>query len=388
MIEDLKPESWTLSSNTALKLAIVNDHKSIQFGPVFTYPIYGESEQIFGYQDLNIILAFDSITFKPFVNVKYSKKLNDDIEDIQGQLLNFLPKDDVILSDETKWIDTFKKEQESFTLPDDGSKIFDYQISEEIFCVYKTNLSSEFIKKFHRRLQTILLFFIESVSFIDENDDLWDVFLTFNKSTKECVGYATTYKYWRYMGAESFDSDSDVKKRAKISQFIIFPPYQGKGHGSHLYNSIINLWISDPEITEITIEDPNESFDDLRDKNDLQRLYDNNFFDSIPDEFPINKQWLAKSQSELKLEHRQFFRLIEMILLKQNSSKFGLQVKSRILEKNYEVLTEMDENNRKDKLQTTFLSLKKEYERILGKLRSNKRSIDYPISTLGKKKKV
>lgn len=372
-INDMKPEAWTTSSNDALKLSLVDQDGATQFNPTFTYPIFGSSEQIFGYKGLHVYLAFDSITFKPFVNLKYTSKLDGEVEQVQEKLLEFLPNDDVIIKDEEKWINEFRKEQENFTLPDDQSKIFEYSADGENFAVYRTKLSDESIKKLHRRMRIFTLLFIESASYIDENDDTWDIFISFNKVTKQCVGYTTAYQYWRYMGAAEFDDSQVAPKRAKISQFLIFPPYQGKKHGSALYNAVFNLWLKDSQITEVTIEDPNEGFDDLRDRNDLKRLYDTGLFDQIPDQLPIQESWLESKRSELKLERRQFMRLFEMILLHNSSPNFRLQVKKRLFEKNYDVLADMDVPNRNDKLQTAFQSLKEDYLRILSAVTFAKR---------------
>ncbi|AET41161.1 histone acetyltransferase catalytic subunit HAT1 Ecym_7327 [Eremothecium cymbalariae DBVPG len=387
MAVDLKPENWTVSSTEALKLSLVDDNGAIQFRPTFTYPIFGDSEQIFGYQNLSICLAFDSVTFKPFINAKYDKMM-DDIDDVQEKLLNFLPEEDVVIKDEVRWVDKFQKERESFTLPDDELKIAEYSSDGEQYAVYQTKLSDDPIRKLHKRMQIFTLLFIESASYIDEEDNSWDIFISFKKSTKQCIGYATAYKYWRYINGTQFDASEILAKRAKISQFIIFPPYQSRNHGSHLYNAVVNLWLKTPEITEITIEDPNESFDDLRDRNDLQRLYTAGFFKTIPDELPISKKWLEEKMSEYKLERRQFVRLVEMILLHKKSSNFRLQVKNRLYEKNYEVLANMDDSTIKDKLQTAFQLVKDDYERILQTVKFEKREIvdDFNTNIVKKQK--
>ena len=58
----------------------------------------------------------------------------------------------------------------------------------------------------------------------------------------------------------------------RLSQFLILPPYQSQGHGSELYNQVMQLALSRDNIVELTIEDPSEAFDRLRDTNDLKRL--------------------------------------------------------------------------------------------------------------------
>lgn len=263
-LSNFKPEVWTTSSNSALKVSLVGKDGAVQFTPTFTYPIFGESEQIFGYKDLTIHLAFDSVTFKPFVNVKYSSKLDtDETEDVEKKLLDVLPKDDdVIVKDEVKWVDSFEAEQSGgYSLPPDKYEIEEYEIDGENYAVFKTNLTkSKDLKKLHRRVQIFSLLFIEAASYIDEDDSNWDVFWLFNKTTKQCIGYVTAYMYWNYANASQFDRDNYTKHfRGKISQFLIFPPYQGKGHGSKLYQAIFSHWLNATNVIELTVEDPNES---------------------------------------------------------------------------------------------------------------------------------
>ena len=233
--DDFKPEKWTSSANEALKVSIVGEN-AVQFSPLFTYPIYGDSEKIYGYKDLVIHLAFDSITFKPYVNVKYSAKLKDDeVVDVQEKLLSFLPQNDVIVRDEAKWVDCFTEERKIHDLPDSFKKVSEYSLNGEEYVIYKTSLIDDFVRKMHRRVQIFSILFIEAANYIDETDSNWEVFWLLNKKSKKLVGFVTTYRYWHYLGGQSFDENIDQKFRAKISQFLIFPPYQDKGHGSCLY---------------------------------------------------------------------------------------------------------------------------------------------------------
>ncbi|SCU78025.1 LAFA_0A04500g1_1 [Lachancea sp. 'fantastica'] len=370
----MKPEAWTISSNEALKLSLVDDKGALQFSPVFTYPIFGDSEQVFGYQDLQMFLAFDSVTFKPFTNVKYGAKLLDNVDDVQDKLLQFLPKD-VIVKDEGRWVDTFSKERETFTLPDDRNKINCYEKEGEQFGIFKVNLQDPKIRTLHDRMQIFALLLIESASFIDADDDGWELFLSFNLRTRQCVGYCTTYQYWKYRGSKSFDEDPKIYTTAKISQFLVFPPYQGKGHGACIYDAICNSWLQNSSVLEMTVEDPNESFDALRDRCDFRRLYADDFGNQIPDELPISQNWIDSKKVELKLEKRQFMRLTEMFLKHNLSNNFRLQVKGRLYEKNFELLRDLDKATRNDKLESAFRSVTKEYEEVISSVTKKKRSL-------------
>lgn len=384
-IADFQPAIWTNSSNSALKISLVSDN-AIQFSPVFTYPIYGDSEQIYGYQDLIIHLAFDSVTFKPFLNVKYSAKLDEGTDDVQGKLLNYLPKDDVVLKDEAKWVDCFQKERETYTLPPQDCLIDEYVLDGETFAVYRTKVTDPSTKKLHRRIQIFSLLFIEAASYIDQDDPNWEIFWLFSKDHKQCTGYVTTYKLWHYTGAANFDKSEDLKHRARVSQFIILPPYQGKGHGSHLYEALFSYWIKDDSVTEVTVEDPNESFDDLRDRKDLERLYENRFFNEVPKDGEVSQEWIESNRLRYKIERRQFNRLVEMIMMHYNSPRFRLQVKRRLFIKNYDSLIDMPESERKDALQKSFLLLAEDYKRIIAKCKFGKRPTEFDNQNAGAKK--
>lgn len=116
------------------------------------------------------------------------------------------------------------------------------------------------------------------------------------------------------------------------------------------------------------------SFDDLRDRCDFERVINKNSLADCPNELPINIDWITKKQAQLKLEKRQFMRILEMFLLYQKSPNYRLQLKKRIYEKNFEALMDMDESLKKDKLQTAFQSLTEDYNRILSKVAIRKRT--------------
>lgn len=77
-VASLQPEQWTASLNEALSIFVTDTQgKAHNFSPLFTYPIFGEAETIFGFKGLRIFLCFDSVTFLPFLNVKFDNKLED-----------------------------------------------------------------------------------------------------------------------------------------------------------------------------------------------------------------------------------------------------------------------------------------------------------------------
>lgn len=53
----------------------VEDHEKDSFHPEFTHQIFGESENIFGYKDLKILIYYSSGRLKRFVSVSFKEKI-------------------------------------------------------------------------------------------------------------------------------------------------------------------------------------------------------------------------------------------------------------------------------------------------------------------------
>lgn len=89
------------------------------------------------------------------------------------------------------------------------------------------------------------------------------------------------------------------------------------------------------------MEDPNESFDEMRDKADLQTILAQPALGELLQTLPLNKELMGDIRVALKLDKRQFARLIEMaVLLKlgleeaPNNKQFRLLVKERLYRHN------------------------------------------------------
>lgn len=382
-ISAFQPEVWTSSSNEAVKLFVTDSEGAVNIQPEFTYPIFGDSESIYGYKNLVIYVCFDHYTFKPFLNIKYDKKLdNDDIIDLKSTLMKYLPKS-TIFKDEIEWVDATKQEKVNYTIP--GEKLVLFDNNDQQYSIYKINLQDSVGLELNRRLQILTLLYIEAGTFIDTNDELWDLYVLYKQGDEKqeqepsIVGFTTVYNYWKYSGFEKFDAD--IKQiRTKISQFIILPNYQQQNLGGQFYSHLYEIWLKNSQICEIVVEDPNEKFDDMRDRCDLKLLYSKINFDDID----INSPNLSEIRKTYKFESRQFARLIEMILLyklkneaKGNAKQIRLFIKSRLYRKNKEGLQLLDDATRKDKLQTAYESLEADYYRILVPVRfKQKRSFE------------
>jgi len=205
---------------------------------------------------------------------------------------------------------------------------------------------------------------------------------------------------------------SDLPARARISQFLILPSHHSHGHGTHLYNAMVSTFLASPTCTEITVEDPNEAFDDLRDFCDYNRLLANGSFAKIklntsidpklsqrrigvrvPTSKLLDIPLLDSVRRENKIAPRQFARIVEMYLFSRiapHSRQAGsarltrgarstdpddktfyywrLLVKQRVYKKNKDVLIQLDRVEKVDKVEQTVGEVAGDYERLLREL--------------------
>lgn len=391
---ELNPTSWTCSSNNALYVSIAEPKGAFTFKPKFTYPIFGEAEQIFGYKDLRMDLAFDCKSLKPFFNYRYSSKMSENVKDIKEQVLPFLAEKgkDVIFKDEGKWLDSV--DDEEFHIP--GKCVKEYTIRTDLlntYKVFKFNVAKDKEGlKLHRRMQVFVLLYIEAGSYIDDSDPAWDIYCIYkcpkDGSKETFIGFTTTYSYWKYPGHLLYDATEKLatKYREKISQFIVLPPFQSKRHGQHLYEAVVNDWLNDNSVEELTVEDPSEAFDDLRDRCDMERLlFQHGFLKSLG-KLPVTDEWIENARKQEKMEKRQFARCVEMGLLyalneqqktMQSSGIEGLSqkeiralIKARLYRKNRDALADLERADMQDKLQTAYQRIRDDYMRILSSVRN------------------
>jgi histone acetyltransferase 1 len=294
------------------------------------------------------------------------------------------------------------------------------------------------------RIQALVPMFIEGGTLIpvEEEDEpslrRWTVFFLYRKvetstnaSPYTFVGWSTVYRYYlyrssspagaeiRHTGAElefpfpEKDIDS-LPCRSRISQFIILPPYQNAGHGARLYNTIFEYYLESAATVEITVEDPNEAFDDLRDLNDLTRL--RKVLSSSPDSLKINTSvkvsrnellpthdivpvaTIDKLRTDLKIAPRQMARIVEMYLLAKIPSSvrqildpeaeeaqkapdtpeskahkheyhlWQLFTKQRLYKHNRDTLIQLEPQERIEKLDQALHSVEADYARLLSAL--------------------
>ncbi|KAG4433534.1 hypothetical protein IFR05_010989 [Cadophora sp. M221] len=424
-------DDWSTESNDALQISIVAPDVGAArtlhtFNPKMTYSIFGDDERIFGYKGLKINLRYNASDMRPNLQVSYSKKFTavgeTEATDVKELLEPFLPKlafekpsvfDKAITDPISK---DWKPPGQLWQTIDAGSQILE---------IWKGNLADVAVQQLLKRIQILVPLFIEGGTIIalDEPEwtlERWTVFFYYQKDESKdlnpyaFMGYSTVYRYFHFQAVTNQPgskkeakadftlpldniSFSSLPCRSRISQFVILPPFHGSGYGSRFYNSIFDFYLAEPETVEITVEDPNYAFDDMRDINDLARLRTLPEFKSIKINDQITPQLdeaipsnivdlpaLEKIRKKMKIAPRQFLRVVEMHLLayipkavrkadvldksSPKSREFGLWqlwVKKRLYKHNKELLSQMEKEERLDKLDEVLQGVVEDYGRLL-----------------------
>lgn len=370
-------EEWTTSSNDAIAIRLEAEPGAAasEFKPEFTYVMYDTPELIYGYKGLRIEFAVDAYTMLPYAGMEFGAKVEGiELPDPLEALMDKASDD--IYTNRNAWERSRAQERETFKIP--GTLVASAEIGGETYDVYRTPLQDA--KTLHARLEIFVLFFIEGGSEIDQDDERWDLYLVYKQGSggsgarPQLCGFSTTYRYFWYESGAAHDAayEATLNSRKRISQFLVLPPFQGRGLGALLYRAIVDALLAETTVKEITVELPSEAFDDLRDRCDLERLASLGVWSELS--LPVDTAWVSKTRRLHKVAPRQFDRCVEMALLHSFGDapppkQYRLFVKHRLYQRNYEVLKDMEPPEQRDKLHTTYDRLIEDYRRIISKVR-------------------
>ncbi|XP_047537480.1 histone acetyltransferase type B catalytic subunit [Vanessa atalanta] len=339
-------EHLVVDGNEVLEMKLVRSVADIEnddtsFGPEMCHQVFGENENIFGYTDLKIKLYYSAGNLKTYLGILYSDMIEPKksgglkADDIEGALKNVLAPGYVTNLD--VFVSLLEKDKlftpqgeliNSFTItPYDGGE-------SRTFEVYYCETSTPGFLSYHERLQTFLLWYVDAASFIDVDDDLWTFFTVFEKyrssegSTRYATAaYATVYRYYAY----------PQHTRPRVSQVLTLPPFRKMGICAHLLQAIYSHYIIQPEVVDITVEDPSKDFQRIRD------YVDSKYCESLPAFHPskltqgFSEEMAKQACSKFKINKKQARRIYEILRLKNTNLSdktaylnYRLDVKNRL----------------------------------------------------------
>jgi histone acetyltransferase 1 len=455
--------SGSTSSNDALRISLYRGDKVVsEFTPAWTYPIFGEEEVVFGYRGLDMSLSLAAHNLRPHMQISWTEQFPQlgDIKasDIRGALQDFVPES--AFATESRAEALADPDAQSFKPP--GTRLHSYTHDGNNYEIWKASLSDAGAREIMENAQILVPMFIEGGTILELDEPWvaarWTLFILYEVDQKQpdtspytFIGFSTSYRVFtlpdrqelaksdhivpqrsesdmdailRRWNPEAMSEDTeDIKtplqlpSRERISQFLIIPTHQGSGHGARLYNTVFTDLITPDNVFELTVEDPNEAFDDMRDICDLLWLRKNSddfasikiqtqidsaklkMTEKIPVDDIVSGDAKVRIRKTSKIMPRQLGRLIEMetyskipkmnrsvnrISRKEKSTNemdrayylWRLYVKQRLIIANLDTLAQLDREERIERLEATVENIQVDYDRLLELARERTRSVD------------
>lgn len=256
----------------------------------------------------------------------------------------------------------------------------DRSVSNKKYQIFYANGRTKGFSQFQARMQTLIMWFIESATMVDHEDPRWDFFMIFEKynpsttsdpsapavSTEDrfyFVGYATVYRYYAYPD----------KTRPRVSQMLLLPPYRRNGLGTTLLQSIYDYYKKQPSTLDITAEDPDEEFIAMRDFLDCRICLELAMFQ--PDRLKMGwgDEIFKEAQQKLKLCQRQSRKVYEILRLRSIDAsdvdefrKYRLEVKNRLNIPNQRLKLDCDKVEKKGYDLPDELKTQRENQKLAG----------------------
>uniref|UniRef100_A0A671Q9W4 Histone acetyltransferase type B catalytic subunit n=1 Tax=Sinocyclocheilus anshuiensis TaxID=1608454 RepID=A0A671Q9W4_9TELE len=360
-----KLAEYKCDTNEAVCLKLVRfpediDDESTTFHPEFSHQLYGDDEVAFGYKGLQIQLYYSAGNLSTLFKVKYTARVTDTFDCMEVQLVHLMSYTSISLTVLTyDFISLLEKEANFKPF---GSLLHTYKVhnveaGEDLtYQIHKVDISCPGFREYHERLQTFLMWFIETASFIDVDDDRWDFFLVFEKYNKDgetlyaTVGYMTVYNYYVYPD----------KTRPRVSQMLVLLPFQGEGHGAQLLETVHRYYCTSAKVQDITAEDPSENYVKMRDFVLVKLCLTLSSFSSEKLSQGFSEEMVSEAREKLKINKKHARRVYEILRLQntdmsdeEKAREFRLEVKKRLYgpyRKNQRELTKMQKCLRPEEL--------------------------------------
>uniref|UniRef100_A0A8C0VTK5 Histone acetyltransferase type B catalytic subunit n=1 Tax=Cyanistes caeruleus TaxID=156563 RepID=A0A8C0VTK5_CYACU len=339
-----KLAEYKCNTNEAIQLKLVRFPEDLEddnttFNPEYSHQVFGDDEVAFGYKGLKILLYYIAGNLSTLFRIEYTSKVNEkfdcvEADDVESKIREIIPPGFCTNTDD--FVSLLEKE---VNFKPFGMLLHTYSVHEEAgeditYQIYKADMTCPGFREYHERLQTFLMWFIETASFIDVDDERWNYFLVFEKYNKDgatlfaTVGYMTVYNYYVYPD----------KTRPRVSQMLILPPFQGEGHGAQLLETVHRYYMSSPTVLDITAEDPSENYVKLRDFVLVKLCQDLLCFSPVKLMQGFSQEMVTEAQQKLKINKQHTRRVYEILRLRatnmgdaEQSRSYRLDVKRRLI---------------------------------------------------------
>ncbi|KAI8475068.1 MAG: acyl-CoA N-acyltransferase [Monoraphidium minutum] len=225
---------------------------------------FGEAEEIAGYKGLAVDVWVDGATFATWVDVKYESK-RPKATDIHAALKEWFP------AGYSKTHAEFESALATAGRPVWGElgrllseKDMDVEGAPALALRHvKLSESPAWFKALHARLEPQLIFSVDGASFIDPEDEKWELVAAImdGGAGQLLVGFMTVYNFYAW----------PTGVRPRVAQVLVLPPYQGAGIGKALLAAAYGL-AAERGASDLVFEDPSPELQRAREKLEVEML--------------------------------------------------------------------------------------------------------------------
>ncbi|KAF2448343.1 acyl-CoA N-acyltransferase [Karstenula rhodostoma CBS 690.94] len=392
---DVELHDYITSANECFELNLTRPSRdaaqepvfSESFNPDFTHALFGNRQEIIGYKEPTIQLSFRANDMKPSLQAGFEEKveLREEVYserhlkvDFKTMFKEYLPA--FVFDRSETPAESAQTDPTSKDWRPPGKQLHTFTLHGKQFEIWVASFTDPAVRNLWDNIRILPMLFIDGASLpeldLEWSLERWSIYLLYEVtpiddeiSPYTLAGFSTTYRLWllptfeimratKSLPSPPASTNSDASKwtpprltqdpetfrikehinsleqpsRERISQFLILPPFQGQSLGATLYETIFADLVKRSYIYELTVEEPSEEFDAMRDFSDIVYLRTLPSFLSLTIPATISKEKLAKSapiprdeilgnlnirqlQRETKIVPRQFNRMLELHLL-------------------------------------------------------------------------
>lgn len=312
---------FSCAAQSAIKLSLVNrvgtSGESFnvldEFSPEFCHQFFGLEETIVGYEDLKINIKFCEASMRCFVDTTFKSSLSN----VDGTN-NAAPRDpgtEAMIPPvyelysagglpPSPHVTTSQAEFRKW-LADDYCPPGTLYLRQGTYEIFHGTSADPKIAALHSRVEPLAMHFIDGSSCVDTSDPRWESFYLYEVKNGGAMGSVPTasstsvsastktYRLLGYVTCFRFDNPFRERRLAlRLCQLLIIPSRQGRGLGRLLYNAVQSYVDSNPNVFELSLEDPVPTVVHIRNCCDLDRAFSSKLL-----MFERPEQWVERRAS-------------------------------------------------------------------------------------------
>ncbi|KAL5697463.1 histone acetyltransferase [Ranunculus cassubicifolius] len=269
-----------IEANECIKIFLVSKKEEVgcedgdRIDPIDLNQFFDKDGRIYGYQDLKLNVYLSSVTFHAYADISFQSTSDGGkgITDLKPALEKVFGEH--LVENKDEFLQTFSSGVHYVrdVVTSHGEVLHRESINEgtndEEYQIIRMPVNNYPVGEFYCQLVPLLLLLVDGSSPIDITDSSWSLYLAVESKKDDkgeiymkLLGAAAVYRFYYY----------PESSRLRLSQILVLPPYQGKGHGRRLLEVLNSVAVSE-NVYDLAVEEPSDPLQSLRTQIDLNRL--------------------------------------------------------------------------------------------------------------------